>query len=133
MKQIIFIVLICGLSSLVLVSCHGKANLTNNMPHKIPNKFGTNVADSDQSSLVLSKKSSDIDVFLIRGTVVQKNIEGGFFAIDGDDGEKYDPINLPASFRKNGLRVKIVARENKDVMTIHMYGTIIEIIDIEAQ
>jgi hypothetical protein len=36
---------------------------------------------------------------------VYKDMEGGFFAIDGDDGKTYDPINLPDSFKINGLKV----------------------------
>ena len=59
-----------------------------------------------------------------------KNLAGGFFAIDGVDGRKYNPINLPESFRKDGLRVKITARLRMDAMSIHMYGAIIEIVDI---
>ena len=73
------------------------------------------------------------DTFEIVGNITYKNIEGGFFAIDGDDGSKYDPINLPESFRKDGLKVKVTARLKKDSMSIRMYGTIIEVVNIAAQ
>ena len=59
-----------------------------------------------------------------------KDMEGGFFAIDGDDGKTYDPINLPDSFKINGLKVNITARFRKDVMGIHMVGDIIQIVNI---
>ncbi len=59
-----------------------------------------------------------------------KDIEGGFFAIDGDDGKTYDPINLPDSFKKDGLKVNITARFRKDVGGIHMVGDIIQIVNI---
>lgn len=67
------------------------------------------------------------------GNVTYKNIEGGFYAIDADDGGKYDPINLPESFKKDGLKVKVTARIKKEAMSFHMYGTIIEVVNIEAQ
>ncbi|MHC4628524.1 MAG: hypothetical protein ACYTDV_16225 [Planctomycetota bacterium] len=73
------------------------------------------------------------DSFEIVGTVVYKGIEGGFYAIDGDNGRRYDPINLPESFRKGGLRVKVTARRRRDAMSLHMYGAIIEIVNITAQ
>ena len=72
------------------------------------------------------------EVLKITGTVVYMDLEGGFFAIDGDDGQKYSPIDLPEAFKKDGLHVKVSARTNPDAMGIHMYGTIIEIVDITA-
>ena len=73
------------------------------------------------------------DTFDILGTVVYKNSEGGFFAIDGDDGSKYDPISLPESFRKEGLEVTVTARLRKHAMSIHLYGPIIEVVKIAGQ
>lgn len=73
------------------------------------------------------------DTFDILGTVVYKNSEGGFFAIDGDDGSKYDPISLPESFRKEGLQVTVTARLRKHVGSIHLYGPIIEVVNIARQ
>ena len=67
------------------------------------------------------------------GTVKYKEIEGGFYAIDTADGNKYDPINLPEAFRKDGLKVKVTARAKTDAMGFHMYGSIIEIVNISAQ
>ena len=65
--------------------------------------------------------------------MVYKNIEGGFFAIESDDGSKYDPINLPESFRRDGLEVKVSARFKKEAMSFHMYGAIIEVVNIAVQ
>ena len=73
------------------------------------------------------------DTFEITGTVAYKNIEGGFFAIDAEDGRKYDPINLPEQFRKNGLEVKVTARIKPDAVSFHMYGSIIEVVNITAR
>ena len=73
------------------------------------------------------------DSFEILGTVAYKDLEGGFFAIDGDDGSKYDPISLPESFRKEGLEVTVTARLRKHAMSIHLYGPIIKVVNIAGQ
>src|SRR5512139_421225 len=39
----------------------------------------------------------------IVGVVRHREVEGGFFAIEGEDGTMYDPTNLPAAFQKDGL------------------------------
>ena len=90
------------------------------------------VSESNDSSSS-ETAASPADSFEIVGTVRYKNMEGGFYAIDGDDGKKYDPINLPESFRKDGLKVKVRARMKKDAVSVHMYGEIIEVIEIVAQ
>jgi hypothetical protein len=64
------------------------------------------------------------------GTVVHKRFEGGFFAIEADTGQKYDPLNLPDEYATDGLRVWVSARVRSDVATFHMYGTLIEITEI---
>ena len=65
------------------------------------------------------------------GTVVFLSIEGGFYGIKGDNGKNYDPVNLPREFRKNGLRVRYEVRELRDRASVHMWGTIVEIVHIE--
>ena len=71
-------------------------------------------------------------VFQIEGTVVYKELEGGFFAIDSDDGKKYNPVNLSEAFRKDGLKVNVSAQPYEG-MSAQMYGTLIEIVDIVEQ
>jgi predicted small secreted protein len=76
--------------------------------------------------------SSSTDTVEITGTVTFVNLEGGFFTIQGNDGSTYTPINLPESFRKDGLEINALVRPRPDVMSIHMVGPIIEIVDILA-
>jgi hypothetical protein len=66
------------------------------------------------------------------GKVIHNDFEGGFYGIVADDGSKYDPTNLPAEFKKVGLRVSVVAKKRPDVMSFHQWGTIVEIIDIKG-
>ena len=92
-----------------------------------------NVSEPNVPSSLDRPSTAPADSFEIVGTVVHKAIEGGFYAIDGDNGKRYDPINLPESFRKDGLRVKVTARRRTDAMSLHMYGSIIEVVNIAAQ
>jgi len=63
----------------------------------------------------------------IAGVVRHSDLEGGFFAIQGDDGVTYDPTNLPAEFQQDGLAVEAEARRRDDVMGTHQVGPIVEI------
>jgi hypothetical protein len=65
------------------------------------------------------------------GTVRFFNVEGGFWAIAGDDSVTYDPMTpLRQSFERDGLRVRFEGRLRPDVGSIHMVGPIVEIVQI---
>ncbi len=70
---------------------------------------------------------------MITGTIRRVGVEGGFYGIVADNGQKYDPVNLPSAYRKDGLRVKFQVREKKGMMGFHMWGKIVEIVKIEEQ
>ena len=132
MRQVITAVLIlmCGVA---LVGCKGKSDSEKGIPKAEPNVSEPDIAEPNESPSSRSPTIPDCDTFEIQGTVVHKNIEGGFFAIDDDDGRKYNPINLSESFRRDGLKVKVTARLRVDAMSIHMYGAIIEVVEIAAK
>ncbi|MFP3868803.1 MAG: hypothetical protein ACLFUU_11685 [Desulfobacteraceae bacterium] len=71
------------------------------------------------------------DAMVITGTVRHIPLEGGFYGIIADNGERYDPINLDPQYAVDGLRVRITARVRPDQVSFHMWGKIIEIITIE--
>ncbi len=64
------------------------------------------------------------------GTVKYVKLEGGFYGIISDNGEKLDPVNLKNEFKKDGLRVKFVYSFKKSGANIHQWGKFIEIISI---
>lgn len=64
------------------------------------------------------------------GTVVFVKLEGGFWGIRGDDGQRYDPSNLGKEFRKEGLRIKLQARLRNDVVSFRMWGKVIEVLSV---
>ena len=65
------------------------------------------------------------------GSIIFNDFEGGFFGIIADDGEKYDPINLPKEFEIDGIRVKFKLNILENQSSIHMWGIIVEIIEIQ--
>jgi len=64
------------------------------------------------------------------GTVTCLGFEGGFYGIVGDDGNHYDPINMPQEFKVDGLRVRFTANFT-DYVSIHMWGYIVKLVSIE--
>lgn len=70
------------------------------------------------------------DLFFGSGTVEYFTFEGGFWAIDGDDGTVYEPTeDLPPGFEKAGLRVGFLARMT-DYPSFRMAGPVVELLDI---
>ena len=65
------------------------------------------------------------------GTVIFVDIEGGFYGIISDDGKQYDPLNLGQAYQRDGLRIRFTAKINEVQASIHQWGIIIEIIEIE--
>lgn len=65
------------------------------------------------------------------GTVRFQEMEGGFWGIVADDGQKFDPMGLDPKFQKDGLRVRFEASPETDMMSTHMWGTLIKLTHIE--
>jgi hypothetical protein len=67
----------------------------------------------------------------ITGKVTFVDLSGGFWGIEGDDGQKYNPLDsLPSSYRKKGLRVKAEVSPAK-AFSIFMWGRNVNIDKIE--
>lgn len=65
------------------------------------------------------------------GTIKQVGVEGGFFGIVGDDGQNYDPQNLPEDLRVDGLKVKFQLKKSENQASFHMWGIMVEVVKIE--
>jgi hypothetical protein len=69
----------------------------------------------------------------VTGTVQFVSLEGGFWAIRGDDGVTYDPKDgLPSAFQRDGMRVTAIIRTRTDLGGIHMVGPIVELLEIKT-
>jgi hypothetical protein len=80
---------------------------------------------------IISQTKSSQNLIYGTGTIKFISLEGGFFGIISDDGNRYDPVNLPPRFESDGLRVLFVG-EILDLFSIHMWGRIIRIIQIQS-
>ena len=70
----------------------------------------------------------------VTGTVRYFTLEGGFWAVRGDDGVTYDPMNgLASEFQRDNLRVTLVAKVRNDMGGIHMVGPIVEVLSIQIR
>ncbi|MGQ9473067.1 MAG: hypothetical protein ACUVQZ_08805 [Candidatus Caldatribacteriaceae bacterium] len=65
------------------------------------------------------------------GRVHWIELEGGFFGIIAEDETRYEPLNLEKPYQQEGIKVHFIGRVRNDYASIHMWGTIIEITEIE--
>ena len=65
------------------------------------------------------------------GVVAYTTVEGGAWLLESDAGETYEPLNLPAAFEEEGLRVRVEAELREDLGSFIMVGPVIEIEKIE--
>ncbi len=64
------------------------------------------------------------------GTVVFKEMEGGFWGIIARDSTQYDPGDtLPDSLRTEGLEIRFEGEANPGAPSMRMWGTPIDIIE----
>lgn len=70
------------------------------------------------------------DMIPFQGKVVWMDLEGGFWAIETQQGKHLLPTSLPEQFKQNDLPIKGKFRLLKDMMTIQMWGTPVEVGDL---
>lgn len=68
----------------------------------------------------------------VLGFIKYVELEGGFFGIMTEDGSKYFPEYLEQEFKVDGLKVRLLAKPQEQILGIQMWGTPIEILKIEA-
>ncbi len=76
--------------------------------------------------------SDAADLVSFEGEVVRIRLEGGFWGIVTSDGKKYDPIaGFEDKFKIEGLKVKGKIRFKKGMVHFHMWGSLVDIIEME--
>lgn len=68
-----------------------------------------------------------------QGEVVFVEIEGGFYGIVDQNGQKYLPSNLPDVLKQKGLKVRGTAELKSGKMGFKQWGKMIDIIEIIYQ
>jgi hypothetical protein len=71
------------------------------------------------------------DIIEGEGIIVYNDFEGGFYGILSNEGDKYDPINLPLSFQQDGINISYSIKILGNESNVHNWGTAIEIISIQ--
>lgn len=72
--------------------------------------------------------SAHVALDTIVGTIRRVELEGGFWGLFSDDGERYDPTgSLPPVLQKEGIRVRVVAARRAGVATFRMWGTMVDV------
>ncbi len=66
------------------------------------------------------------------GTVTYVDLEGGFYGIVADGGDRFLPLNLPDHLAADGLFVRFEGDSRTDVVTFQQWGTPLQISKIEA-
>ena len=61
------------------------------------------------------------------------DLEGGFYGIITDDGERHEPVNLHVDYQVDGLRISYKYTTLHDVASFRMWGTPIEILEIRER
>jgi hypothetical protein len=69
----------------------------------------------------------------IDGVIRYYELEGGFYGIRSEDGETYNPTNLPEEFRQDGLPVVAKVRLRHDMVSIQQAGALVEIVEIRKR
>ncbi len=64
------------------------------------------------------------------GRVTFVPLEGGFFGILADDGRRFDPVDLPPRWKRDGARVRVIALPLTGTVGFHMWGTPIQVLEI---
>lgn len=66
-----------------------------------------------------------------KGRVIYLPFEGGFYGIETENKKYLDPINLRDEYKKDSLKIQLTYRERTDLASVHMWGKLIEIIEIK--
>ncbi|MCP3928657.1 MAG: hypothetical protein GY705_06100, partial [Bacteroidetes bacterium] len=83
----------------------------------------------DGSPVEVGKKyGSDMKKHAIEGKVIYQNLGTGFWGIIDTDDNKWRPVNMPDSLKKEGKKVNLVVEEIEEEVSIFMWGTAVKII-----
>jgi hypothetical protein len=64
----------------------------------------------------------------VLATVRRVEIEGIFWGLKAENGQNYDPLNMPDELKQAGLKVRFFLRMRKDISSTHMWGTPVQIV-----
>ncbi len=63
----------------------------------------------------------------LTGRIAFRDVETGVWVLEGDDGRTYQLAGGDRKIKKDGQRVEVEGKVDKDVMTIHMVGPVFNV------
>jgi cob(I)alamin adenosyltransferase len=63
----------------------------------------------------------------LTGRIVYRDLEGGVWVLEGDDGRTYQLAGGDRKIKKDGQRVEIDGQVDRNAMTIHMVGPVLNV------
>ncbi|MCK8518559.1 putative hemolysin [Methanoculleus sp. 7T] len=75
-------------------------------------------------------KAGNATFVAANGTVTYVDLEGGFYGIVADDGERYLPLGLEERYRVDGMQITFAGKVARDTVTIQQWGTPVEVVAV---
>lgn len=79
-----------------------------------------------------AKEVSVNDSVTLKGSIIYKELEGGFFAFITESGDRFTLHGLDEDYHQNGLIVEIEGVTKPEMMTITQFGTVLEVLNIKV-
>ena len=144
MKKISHKLVCLAAVSMLLTACQQEANPEKETKPEQQSKK-TPVQQEQQSAALESDKAMDDKLMPDKtthsladdkqlwhqGTIKYFNLEGGFYGLITENGNRYLPLNLAKEFHQNGAVVKFTGKAEPGMMTIQQWGTPFTITDIK--
>ena len=130
-------------ASLSLTACSGEEesgeNLmaeksSNAMPEKAPqpaSKELPTTLSAKPTPEPIAKDVSVDDEVTLTGSIIFKELEGGFYAFIAESGDRYTLHNLEEQFQQNGLIAKVTGVPKPKMMTFTQFGTVLQVTSVE--
>lgn len=64
------------------------------------------------------------------GKIIYIPLEGGFYGLESNKGNKYLPVNLPDNLKQHGLSIQAKLVKVEGMMGLHMWGEYVRILNI---
>lgn len=92
-----------------------------------------NEPSNKELSTPQAEAAANDEVVLIwhNATVRYFEFEGGFYGLVTEDGQKLLPMNLSEKYQHDGTKVKVQGDLVKDIMSLHQWGELFNINEIE--
>jgi uncharacterized protein YdeI (BOF family) len=79
-----------------------------------------------------AKEVSINDSVTLKGSIIFKELEGGFFAFITENGDRFTLHGLDKKYHQNGLIVEIEGVTKPEMMTITQFGTVLEVQNVKV-